>query len=179
VRTTTTRLSPPCRFKQALSVSDGIGTTIDATPCVASDPPAYAGGLYGGFASDGLPCLAGIQALSVSDGIGVTIDATPCVASDPPAHAGGLYGGCASDGLPCLAGIQALSVSDGIPCFRSPGLRQGLYGRVQAEPRHATVPASSFTIPVLSPCDATSMPLPLSSVSHTLHKGVPFGIARC
>jgi hypothetical protein len=32
---------------QALSVSDGISTMIDATPCVASDPPAYAGGLYG------------------------------------------------------------------------------------------------------------------------------------
>jgi len=34
---------------QARSVSDGVGTTIDvATPCVASDPPAHAEGLYGG-----------------------------------------------------------------------------------------------------------------------------------
>jgi hypothetical protein len=31
---------------QARSVSDGIGVTIDAAPCVASDPPAYAEGLY-------------------------------------------------------------------------------------------------------------------------------------
>ena len=36
----------PCPI-QARSVSDGIGTTIGAAPCVASDPPAYAGGLYG------------------------------------------------------------------------------------------------------------------------------------
>jgi hypothetical protein len=32
---------------QARSVSDGIGRTFDATPCVASDPPAHAGGFYG------------------------------------------------------------------------------------------------------------------------------------
>ena len=32
---------------QARSVSDGIGRTIDVAPCVGSDPPAYAGGLYG------------------------------------------------------------------------------------------------------------------------------------
>jgi hypothetical protein len=32
---------------QARSVSDCVGTTIDVAPCVASDPPAYAGGLYG------------------------------------------------------------------------------------------------------------------------------------
>jgi hypothetical protein len=36
----------PCPI-QARSVSDGVGTTIDATPVVASDPPAYAGGFYG------------------------------------------------------------------------------------------------------------------------------------
>jgi len=35
------------RVIQARSVSDGIGTTFDATPGVASYPPAYAGGLYG------------------------------------------------------------------------------------------------------------------------------------
>jgi hypothetical protein len=29
------------------SVSDGIGTTCDVTPFVASDPPAYAEGFYG------------------------------------------------------------------------------------------------------------------------------------
>jgi hypothetical protein len=61
-------------FIEALIVSDG----IEATSCVASDPPAYAGGLYWG---------AVIQALSVSDGS----DATSCVASDPPAYAGGFY----------------------------------------------------------------------------------------
>jgi len=33
---------------QALSVSDGISVTCGATPHVASDPPASAGGLYGG-----------------------------------------------------------------------------------------------------------------------------------
>jgi hypothetical protein len=32
---------------QARSVSDGVGTTVDATPCLASDPPAYAEGFYG------------------------------------------------------------------------------------------------------------------------------------
>jgi len=32
---------------QARSVSDGIGTTFDAAPSMAADPPAYAGGLYG------------------------------------------------------------------------------------------------------------------------------------
>jgi hypothetical protein len=32
---------------QARSVSDGVSATIDATPCVASDPPAYAEGFYG------------------------------------------------------------------------------------------------------------------------------------
>ena len=32
---------------EARSVSDGIGRTIDLAACVASDPPAYAGGLYG------------------------------------------------------------------------------------------------------------------------------------
>jgi len=47
-------------FIKALSVSDCVGTTIDATSCVASDPPAYAGGLY---------WERFIQALSVSDGI--------------------------------------------------------------------------------------------------------------
>jgi hypothetical protein len=35
------------RFIQARSVSDGIGTTFDVTPCVASDPPAHAECLYG------------------------------------------------------------------------------------------------------------------------------------
>ena len=32
---------------QARSVSDGIGVSLDAAVCVASDPPAYAEGLYG------------------------------------------------------------------------------------------------------------------------------------
>jgi len=32
---------------KARSASDGINATIGATPCVASDPPAYAEGLYG------------------------------------------------------------------------------------------------------------------------------------
>jgi hypothetical protein len=69
----------------------------------ASDPPAYAGGFYGG----GL-----IQARSVSDGI-------PC-ASDPPAYAEGFYGG---------GFIQARSVSDGIPCASDPpAYAGGLYG---------------------------------------------------
>jgi hypothetical protein len=64
---------------QARSVSDCVGTTIDeASPCVASDPPAHAEGLYGNH---------------VSDCVGTTSDeASPCVASDPPAYAGGLYG---------------------------------------------------------------------------------------
>jgi hypothetical protein len=35
----------PCPI-QARSVSDGVGGTIDATPVVASDPPAYAEGFY-------------------------------------------------------------------------------------------------------------------------------------
>jgi len=39
--------SDPPRPIQALSVSDCVGRTFDATPCVASDPPAYAGGFYG------------------------------------------------------------------------------------------------------------------------------------
>jgi len=34
------------------SVSDRVGTTIDATPGVASDPPAHAEGLYGGMDGD-------------------------------------------------------------------------------------------------------------------------------
>jgi len=45
---------------QARSVSDGIGVTIDATSCVASDPPAYAGGLYGESVSDGMPSPSGL-----------------------------------------------------------------------------------------------------------------------
>jgi len=75
---------------QARSVSDGINASFGAAPCVASDSPAYAGGLYGE---------------SVSDGIGVTIDATSCVASDPPAYAGGLYGESVSDGMPSPSGL--------------------------------------------------------------------------
>jgi hypothetical protein len=41
------RLWPPAGI-QARSVSDGTGTMFGVTPCVASDPPAYAEGLYGG-----------------------------------------------------------------------------------------------------------------------------------
>jgi hypothetical protein len=52
--------------------------TDEASRCVASDPRAYAGGLYG---------------IRVSDCVGTTMDeASPCVASDPPAYAGGFYG---------------------------------------------------------------------------------------
>jgi hypothetical protein len=75
-------------FIQARSGSDCVGTMIDVTaPCVASDPPAYAEGLYGsgmervgdappqdaykpGASAMGFPH---IQARSVSDGISRTL----------------------------------------------------------------------------------------------------------
>jgi len=60
------RLTPGAcmgRVIQARSVSDGIGTTFDATPGVASDPPAYAGGLYGSV-SDCVPCPRTFQAVA-------------------------------------------------------------------------------------------------------------------
>jgi hypothetical protein len=34
-------------FIEARSVSDCVNATIGAAPYMASDPPAYAGGLYG------------------------------------------------------------------------------------------------------------------------------------
>jgi hypothetical protein len=116
---------------KARSVSGGIGRTFDATPCVASDPPAHAGGFYPdgiGTTRDATPYATSdpprpIKARSVSDCVGVTFDATPCVTSDPPAHAGGFYG--ERDRDPPRP-IQARSVSDGIgttfdatPCVTS------------------------------------------------------------
>jgi len=86
----------PCPI-QARSVSDCVGTTFDATPCVASDPPcpiqARSVSDCVGTTFNATPCVASdppcpIQARSVSDGVGTTFNATPCVASDPPAHAG-------------------------------------------------------------------------------------------
>jgi hypothetical protein len=63
---------------------------------VASDPPAYAVGLYGaGIQARSVSDCVGprpLQARSVSDGINAWFDVTPCVAPDPPAYAGGLYG---------------------------------------------------------------------------------------
>ena len=94
---------------QARSVSDGIGVTFGATQCVASDPPAHAGGFYG--ERDRVPPRP-IKARSVSDGIGTTRDATPRVASDPPAHAGGFYS-AGTDALSnaVVQGMRSRSVS--------------------------------------------------------------------
>ena len=57
------RLTPRAcmgRFIKARSVSDGIGATCDAAPRVASDPPAYAEGVYGGMdrAGGAIPQIA-------------------------------------------------------------------------------------------------------------------------
>ena len=45
---------------KARSVSDGIGTTRDVTPCVTSDPPAHAEGFYGNAPACVTRCFPGL-----------------------------------------------------------------------------------------------------------------------